>query len=444
MKGLHRLTFGLALLAALTGATPASAQDDTTRDAILLRRTLLLTPTEMLGQSTAPEVRVELQIDARGRVTDARALSITPSSELDDILREHVRTSLGGWRFAPALREGEPVPSSIELMVQYRAFANSPREAVRTASETFFFGDPGRQRSEVMQKPFEWRKETIDRYAETARQATDEGTLRRTDSPRFVIFTDTSDDEIGEILANNLEVTYGLFQQILEPALEPQPERYKMVAFVYSSRAAFANARAALRATSTADGFYLAPGFFAFHREIVDPDELLGLMIHETFHAFSDRKLRRPRSTPLYWLEEGLAEYFGNSQVKKGTLVPGRTIRRKFLMHYGQVFKRQTEAGLSLQQLRQALRRGETPPLESLASMSHQEFYGEDHSLHYGLAWLLVHYLRHGEDSWAESRFPSLLLYLYEGYDTVAALERTYGLTPAEVQEQLLDYSGRL
>jgi len=38
-----------------------------------------------------------------------------------------------------------------------------------------------------------------------------------------------------------------------------------------------------------------------------------------------------------------------------------------------------------------------------------------------------VHFLRHGEDSWADERFPELLLYVAEGYPSDEVVRRIYG-----------------
>jgi hypothetical protein len=51
-----------------------------------------------------------------------------------------------------------------------------------------------------------------------------------------------------------------------------------------------------------------------------------------------------------------------------------------------------------------------------------------------------VHFLRHGEDEWLESRFPTFLLYVYEGFPADAALEVAYGWTVDQAQELFADY----
>lgn len=429
------------LVALMPCSVPVDAQED--RDAILLRRELIMTPAEMLGLDITPEAKVALDIDARGRVAAVEVTAITPSTEHDDVLREHLREALMRWRFAPALEAEAPVASRTELLVQVRPFA-TPQEVAEQASRDFFLSDPLRRQADLMRSSFETRKKHIDDYLQTALRGLDPEQLHRADSPRFLAFSQGGDADVAEGLVGNLEVVYNTFQQELGGALEGQPERYKIVAFLFSQRSAYLYAQSSLRNTTLGSGFYLAPGFLAFHREFVDPAEILAVMIHEAFHAYSDRKLRRPGTAPLLWLEEGLAQYFGNSTVEKGQLVPGKTLRRKFLMHYGQVFKRQTNAGLTLKELRSNLKSGKAPKTEHLLALSHLEYYGPAVDQNYGTSWLLVHFLRHGEPGWIEKQFPELLLYLYEGYPATEALAQVYGLTPEEIDERLDDYVSKL
>jgi hypothetical protein len=71
-------------------------------------------------------------------------------------------------------------------------------------------------------------------------------------------------------------------------------------------------------------------------------------------------------------------------------------------------------------------------------------FYGERRELYYSLSWLLVHFLRHGEEGWAETLFPDLMLYLVEGYDPEASLRAVYGVDEAEMAERFRAYVRKL
>lgn len=439
-----RLVLVLALLAnpvlanALLGSgAPAAAEDQA---AVLIRRTPLVVPATLAGLQSSPEVSVRLVVDDRGRVERIEVLAIEPSSELDSVLRAEVEAQLGAWRFAPAKSDGVAMESTVGLRVQFRNLPEGREAAVESLLQTFSLGEAQRRAAELSRLALEDRRQILERFAAAAESNLDADHRRRAESPRFVAISDSRDQRVAETLARNLEATWNQFHQVLGRDLDPQPERFKLVAYLFARRASFAATQRALREGTAGEGFYVAPGFLAFHQESIDPAEILATMIHESFHAFSDRLLRRPGRPGDPWLEEGLAEYFGNSEVKKGELVPGRTLHRKFLMHYGQVFKLRTEAGISVSELKRAVRQREAPDLRELIEATRQEFYGERGHLHYGTAWLLVHFLRHGEPEWSRTAFPQALLYLYEGYPARAAIETAYESSLEELQEQFARY----
>jgi hypothetical protein len=431
----------LATLLALFAAGVAVAQETTAP--VLLRRTPLVTPPEMVASEGSPEVKVRLSVDERGKVASVTALSVTPSTALDAMIRADVAEQLASWRFAPAREAGRPVASEVELHVQYRVFPESRAALTAQLADEFLFGDPGRRISQLLGLDLARRKVLIDHNAQIAERNLDQKHRRRADTPRFVAVSDARDERTVEVLASNLEAVYNQLVEVFGGGLELQPERYKMVVYLFARRPALQTTQLQLRDSTMAEGFYVPPGFLAFHQEAIDPADVLSLMIHEAFHAFSDRLLRNPQRSPLPWLEEGLAMYFGNSQIKQGKLVPGKTVLRKFLMHYGQVFDRQTPAGSTVQELKASARRGELPSVQGLLEATPQDFYGERLADYYGASWLFIHFLRHAEAGWAEQRFPDFFLYLCEGYPPEAALQEVYGLRLESANERFLQYVKR-
>ncbi len=122
----------------------------------------------------------------------------------------------------------------------------------------------------------------------------------------------------------------------------------------------------------------------------------------------------RPGVRLPYWLNEGFAEYVGYSAVEKGRLVPGHTQRARLhhvRMVQGEVaiLRTETQARLSLEEVKGAVRRGEGLTLAAMLDADRTDFYGERLQLYYGMSWLLVHYLRHGEEGWSDGAFPSFL-----------------------------------
>ena len=421
-------------------ALPTGVSQEDRISPILIRRTQLFTPPEMVGSEVEPEIAVRLRVDANGKVTEVTADDIRPASEFDDLIRQHVAEALARWRFAPAIKDGEPLASEVQLSLKYRAFATTDDELVVEMQDDFFLGNPELREAESLRLPFDQRKIVIDSLAAVADRHLVAEQRRRADSARFVVVTDARREETAQAVAGNLEASYQTFEAIFARHLEPQPEKYKQVAYFFSSRAALNKLQSDLRNTTLGAGFYQAPGFLAFHQEVLDPGELLGTLIHEAFHSFSNRRLRPPGQVKQLWLEEGLAEYFGNSEVKRGKLVPGRTLRRKFLIHHGRVLKLDTHTAFELSDVKRAVRAGEAPSISDLFSSTRQDFFGEKVRLNYSTSWLLVHFLRHGEPEWEDGQFPSFLLYVYEGYPAEAALERVYGMSAADAEPLFQEY----
>lgn len=432
----------LALAGALGVAGPLAAAGGDSPP-ILLRQSLLLTPFEAAGSGAAPEVKVRVTVDAAGRVAKVDVLAIRPSSPFDEHFRRATEETLRQWRYAPARAGGQPVEATLEWSVQFLA-----KEADAEAGPGALPGlDDGEasglaRRARVAALPPEARATLLKRYVEVAEKSLEPGRRRQAESPRFLVVTDAAAEKAAEALAGNLEATFNVLDGLFGAKIEPQPERYKMIAFVFQKKTSFDAVLAALGEPGWPAGFYRAPGFLAFHLETGDVDSLLHLMIHEAFHAYSDRHLSRPGYGLPLWLDEGFGEYLGNSDIKKGELIPGRILHGKFVLsHYGGASVRRTDAAYGLDDVRRAMRSGKALTVEQLVSADRELFYGEKRDLYYPTAWLLVHFLRHGRPQWAEGSFPALMLYLAEGYPARDALKATYGAAPGDLEAEFRAYA---
>src|SRR5439155_19850625 len=108
-----------------------------------------------------------------------------------------------------------------------------------------------------------------------------------------------------------------------------------------------------------AEGFYHSPGLLAAHLEMTSSEELLHLLLHEAVHAYLDRYIERPGVRLPLWLNEGLAEYFGNSDIKDGRIVPGGHRQRAVLYQNPTLAWRGSSASmLSASDVKKALREG--------------------------------------------------------------------------------------
>lgn len=102
---------------------------------------------------------------------------------------------------------------------------------------------------------------------------------------------------------------------------------------------------------------------------------------HEAFHAYVHCSIDREGDAPLPpWVEEGLADYFGEGlftgdRVEVGLIPPWRLAR-----------------------LRSEMRGGQLRPLAELLAVSRERWRGSAGVAGYDQAWSLVHFLLHGEN----------------------------------------------
>lgn len=432
-----RLLSAALLAVVVTGGPPAAAEAPD-EPPVLLRKSLFLTPIETAGTGLEPEVRLRLTVDTRGRVRDAEVLSISPSSEYDELFREATLETVEDWRYAPARSGGEPVEATLEWTIKFLPKSGrTPRAG--------FGSDPGdaeARLARIFTFPREKQAERLRSFSSLAEVQLQGDGRQHAETPRFVVISDSPRPDTAATVAGNLEAVFNVLGTTFGEEIEPQPGHYKQIVYVYAHRASFAALSAALTTPEWANGVYVPPGLFAFHLETGTVDSLLGLMIHEAVHAFADQHLVRPGFRLPPWMSEGLAEYVGRSEIRKGRIELGRIREGKYVADpiFGGAYRRTTAAGWSLDRAKQALRKGEAPSVEELVDAAPEVFYGGDVAMHYALSWLLVHYLRHGEPGWAGEEFPTALLYLAEGYPPDAVLQEVYGRTPAEMDAAFQGY----
>lgn len=383
-------------------------------------------PEATAGSGLAPEAAVKISIDERGTVTRVEVVSITPSSEYDELFRRELVEKLSQWRYAPAVENGKPVPSTLDWRLRFPARTSElPRIVDVTAP--LAGSDAERRRAVVRALPQEQRRKLLAAQTATAMHFLDSDRKVEASSPRFAVHADADDRQVAATVANNLEVIFNALAQELLPGISLQPEPYKLQVVVYRDRVNYQELMAELPTYEWSRGFYSPAGLIAFHLEQPSNDAVMDLLLHEATHAFLDRHVVRPGVALPRWLGEGFADYVGNSRIQDGRLQPGKTLTRIFEMQRGGVRIVRTTAGSRLEEAKQALRQGKGLGVRAMLEASPNIFYGEKSSLYYASSWLLVHYLRDGGAGWAQARFPQLVLYLAEGYPQTAAFRSVYG-----------------
>jgi len=402
-------------------------------------------PEATLGSGIAPAVAVRVRIDDRGKVVEVAIDRIDPATEFDDLFREATVETLSSWRFAPAWEDGKTIETWLTWTVQY-----VPREATEETGESVEFRPTSLLLSETARRiDRRWeivamqpriRFEMLKRTARAAEAQLVAARRQVAETPNFIVVTDASNKGVGEVLANNLEAGYGVIHGLLADKVPAQPTHGKVLCYFYSNKGAF-KALATLGAYEWSAGFYAPEGLIAFHMQMPTNEHLREVMLHETVHAFLDRHVVRPGARLPMWLDEGLADYIGNSEVRRKKLIPGK-YRRHQIYHgpMGTVGMGKSITNLEAAEVKEAIRKNKAIKLHDLVGAQRDEFYGEKRSMFYTQSWMLVHFLRHGREEWADDQFPRFVLYVAEGYSPLEAMEHVYGVRPADLEGEFKKY----
>jgi hypothetical protein len=257
----------------------------------------------------------------------------------------------------------------------------------------------------------------------------------------FAVVTDFGGQKQADAILQNVGATYAALFALLGERIPPRQRIEQIRVYVFETKAQYQALVARTAPFEGSAGMYFPAGVMAFHVEMPTNGFLVTAMLHESTHAFNDRHLARRGVTLPRWLDEGFAEYVGNSDIKKGKLVPGGHERQQEVAAgaYGAVFwetpsKARTEAAQRAQRKKRAL------TLEEIIAAGPETFYGKDVELYYTQGWLAVHFLRHGRPGWVDDAFPKFLLFVAEGYPADQALRSAYGVSAGELEASYQKY----
>jgi hypothetical protein len=121
------------------------------------------------------------------------------------------------------------------------------------------------------------------------------------------------------------------------------------------------------------------------------------IVIHEAVHMLDYERIYPLGVRPSKWFEEGLATYFGFSQIDSRLNIEPGDIRRSGTLVTGRV-RVQFDPRTPLREYIKRIEDGEPVPLRTLlASRAGDSLWSGDRAvLAYGASWTLVHFLVHG------------------------------------------------
>ena len=170
---------------------------------------------------------------------------------------------------------------------------------------------------------------------------------------------------------------------------------------------------------------------------------LADTLVHEAAHQLIDQRLYGRGYGPSVWVSEGLASYFGYTmRGRSGAFEPGRIGGKNVALLKGGSTAATGEAMNRKGDYRKAVKAhaSEDGPFIDAFLVSVSEpgaFYGPDLELNYTVAWVLTHYLLHGDDGAHREAFVRYIEAEAAGQGGREALYREIGMDAAELDAVL-------
>jgi len=379
-------------------------------------------------------------IDAAGRVTRVDVTAVEPPSPLDGAFRETARAGLSAWRFAAAEKDGQAVASETSVALQFNTpnpFGES--EALETvvwngATDSGFESSRYDYRARILEMETASRRKLADAFAALAEALLKKGQRATAADDWFEVITDFGGPKQAGAILQDVGATYAALNALLGEHIPPRPRVDRIRIYVFGTNAQYQALVAQSAPFEGTTGIYFAAGVVALHAQHPTIGFFLASLLHESTHAFVDRHLTRKGVQLPRWLDEGLAEYMGNSDIKDGKLSPGGHAKRKEIVAGLRTLAFwQTPSRSRTEDAQRAQRQKRALALDEIVAAGPETFYGKDAELYYSQGWLAVHFLRHGRPGWSDTAFPKFLLYVAEGFPADAALQGAYGVPAHEL-----------
>lgn len=135
-------------------------------------------------------------------------------------------------------------------------------------------------------------------------------------------------------------------------------------------------------------------------------DETWHVIQHEGFHQFVNAVIGG--DVPI-WVNEGLAEYFGDGVFTGDSYITGMITEKR------------------LKRLKKALAAGKLRPLTEMMTLSHARWNAEMTSANYDQAWSMVYFLANGDRGRYQSAFDNFMRAISRGTPYAVAWQRSFG-----------------
>ncbi|MCC6227539.1 MAG: DUF1570 domain-containing protein, partial [Microthrixaceae bacterium] len=127
---------------------------------------------------------------------------------------------------------------------------------------------------------------------------------------------------------------------------------------------------------------------------------------HEAFHQFARQVIG---GDPPVWVNEGLADYFGEALFTGDRFVTGLV------------------PAFRLQRIQQAIRNGSMRSLDAMMRLSHDQWNADIQVGNYDQAWSMVYFLAHGDGGKYQAAFERYMDLIGRGHSSAAAWGMVFG-----------------
>jgi len=174
------------------------------------------------------------------------------------------------------------------------------------------------------------------------------------------------------------------------------------------------------------------------HTDSDRPGGLPNTLVHESTHQLVDQVLYGGEFRPSLWVAEGLATYYENTFMDaEGKFEDGVVGGKQISTVRGEGDKAVSDAKARIRNARDAFgaaaKEDRHLVLAVISANDPSEFYGRNTMGNYDLAWLLVHFLLHGDDGSHVEPFVRYLGLEAEDRGGVEVFLGEIGMTPAEL-----------
>jgi hypothetical protein len=237
----------------------------------------------------------------------------------------------------------------------------------------------------------------------------------------YRIRSDLPKDELRSI-AQRLDTIYQEYQKRLGGMQQRTEEVLDVLVFAtQADYLATLEERFGIDGRGSGGMFFVAPrgAALAFWTGNLPQQRIFHVAQHEGFHQFAHSRFGN--DLPI-WVNEGLAEFFGESIVVDGAVVIGQTSER------------------TLAHLRKAIDENRHIPFRTMITMTPEQWNarvrGGDAALQYMQAWSMVHFLVYGDGGRYQGAFERYLHLLNRGANGYDAFTQAFGTDDLESFEQ--------